>query len=295
MPLKKPLTFDEQIIQLQTHGMVIPNANQAIDVLKTINYYRFTGYAIQFRKDPHDSDFRKGITFEEIYSIYLFDTDLRDLLRKYLEIVEVYYRTQIAYNFSISNCLQPPHEQHYAPSFFENPKGHQEIINSLQRECSNRKDELFVQHHSSKYGNKMPLWVIVELLSFSNLSKLYNAMKCKEKNKISTSVRTRSNILTNHLHCLSVLRNKCAHNTRLYNSVFSPPAILGRSFLKKNPQVDNSSFFAYLLVLKKRLPNSELQAKIKNEFEALLNKYAGQIDRTLLGIPDNYLDCLKYF
>lgn len=30
--------------------------------------------------------------------------------------------------------------------------------------------------------------------------------------------------LENHLHCLSVLRNKCAHAARMYNMNFNPPA-----------------------------------------------------------------------
>ena len=32
--------------------------------------------------------------------------------------------------------------------------------------------------------------------------------------------------LENHLHCLSVLRNKCAHTARMYNTDFNPPAKL---------------------------------------------------------------------
>ena len=57
MDLKKPLTFDEQLDKLIAHGMVISDREEAKDILKKVNYYRFTGYALQFRKDPSGSDY----------------------------------------------------------------------------------------------------------------------------------------------------------------------------------------------------------------------------------------------
>ena len=50
MVLKKPLTFDEQLERLEVHGIVVTNREKAIEILKRVNYYRFTGYALQFRK-----------------------------------------------------------------------------------------------------------------------------------------------------------------------------------------------------------------------------------------------------
>ena len=70
----------------------------------------------------------------------------------------------------------------------------------------------------------MPLWVMVELMSFSNISKLYSSMYISEKETIAQAVGIKYKTLENHLHCLSVLRNKCAHAARLYNTEFNPPA-----------------------------------------------------------------------
>ena len=44
--------------------------------------------------------------------------------RMYIEKAEVYYRTQIAYGFSINKCLEPPHDQHYNESNFYNKEGY---------------------------------------------------------------------------------------------------------------------------------------------------------------------------
>ena len=85
MDLKKPLTFDEQVDKLEAHGIVISNREKAKDILKRVNYYRFTGYALQFRKDPSSSDYKEGTTFETVYHLYKVDEILRDTFRGILK------------------------------------------------------------------------------------------------------------------------------------------------------------------------------------------------------------------
>ena len=72
----------------------------------------------------------------------------------------------------------------------------------------------------------------VELMSFSNMSKLYSAMYYSEKDAIASMVGTGRDTLENHLHCLSVLRNKCSHAARMYNTDFNPPAKFSKTFLR---------------------------------------------------------------
>lgn len=139
----------------------------------------------------------------------------------------------------------------------------------------------------------MPLWVIVELMSFSNISKLYNSMYITEKDAISTSVGTGRNTLENHLHCLAVLRNKCSHASRLYNTEMNPPAKFSTKFLQKNPDIKNNSLFAYILVLLKRLPNPEFKKALINDINTVIEQYNNYIDLSLLGFPTNYTDILK--
>ena len=93
MDLKKPLTFDEQLDRLAYHGIVIADREEARDILQRVNYYRFTGYALQFRQEPSGSDYIEGTTFETVYNLYKVDEILRDTFRRYIEKVEVYYRT----------------------------------------------------------------------------------------------------------------------------------------------------------------------------------------------------------
>lgn len=74
MELKKPLSFEDQLQKLKDHGVVISDESAAVRILKAVNYYRLTGYALQFRKDPQYSTYMEGTTFESIYHLYLVDS-----------------------------------------------------------------------------------------------------------------------------------------------------------------------------------------------------------------------------
>ena len=293
MNLKQPLSFEEQLNRLKTHGIIVDDEQKAIDILKHINYYRFTGYALQFRVNPNQSTYIDGTTFESIYHLYVVDEQLRDLFRMYIEKAEVYYRTQISYGFSISKCTEAPYDQHYNRENFFNKIGYDEVIDNFKREKNYYRDSLIVKHHKTKYNSKMPLWVMVELMSFSNLSKLYSSMYISEQNRIAQAVGVSPNTLENHLHCISVLRNKCAHAARLYNTEFYPPARFTKNFLRKNPDIKNNSLFAYTLVLLKRLPEQKSKRGFVDAIQTVIEQYKDDIDLSLTGFPENYMEILR--
>ena len=291
--LKKPLDFKEQINRLQLQGMYIDDVKIAEDILRKINYYRFTGYALQFRVADNQSNYRPGTSFHQVYRIYSFDEALRDICRKYIEIAEVYYRTQIAYGFSIAKCMDPPHNQHYDMMNYYNKNGYKEVMSNFNREKNYYKDSLIVKHHKKKYNGKLPLWAMVELMSFSNISKLYSAMYYSEKDLIAASVGTSRNTLENHLHCLSVLRNKCAHAARLYNTKFSPPVKFPKNFLQSHPEVKNDSMFAYILMLLRRLPGISSKLSFVTAISGVIEEFCDDIDLTLIGFPVDFAELLE--
>lgn len=118
-------------------------------------------------------------------------------------------------------------------------------------------------------------------------------MYYSEKDVIANMVGVSRDTLENHLHCLSVLRNKCAHAARMYNTDFNPPAKFTKTFLRKNPEIKNNSLFAYTLVLLKRLPDENSKKSLVQTVEAVINKYRSDIDLKLIGFPENYLEIMK--
>ena len=79
-------------------------------------------------------------------------------------------------------------QKHYDENNFCNKKGYKEVVETFGGEQNYYKDSLIVKHHKTKYSSKMLLWVIVELMSFSNMSKLYGSMYYPEKDTIAGMV-----------------------------------------------------------------------------------------------------------
>lgn len=290
--LKKPLSFEQQIDRLIAHNMEIRSKRDAAAFLANVNYYRFTGYALQFRSE-NGQDYIEKTNFDTVKNIYLCDEELRGVLRDALDTAEAMLRTKIAYGFAISKCKEPPYDGHYDASNFVNKEMHKDVLASLQKEENRRIDSLIVQHHKAKYNDRMPLWVMVELLSFSSLSTLYYAMYFSEQDSIAASCKKTRTVMINHMHVLSVLRNKCCHGGRLYNSVFHPSAQLGASYLRNHPEVKVDTVFAAILVLFRTLPNRESKQRLHAKLCNCIQRYASSIDLGCLGFPENYLQLMN--
>lgn len=293
MELKEPHSYDGQIEKLKSHGMIVSNEVDARNILFKINYYRLMGYSLQFRKSANDSDFVEDTSFDKIYKIYKFDERLRDILRRYIEIAEIFYRAQISYGFAMAKCLKAPHDQHYDENNYYKKNEFNDVKNHLEKDKGYYKDNLIVKHHKYKYNDKMPLWVMVELLSFSDISKLFSCMYTSEQNTIANSVGISAKTLENHLHCLSVLRNKCAHAARLYNTKFYPAARFNSQFLRSNPNIRNDTLFSYILILMKRLPTKDIRQALANDVYTVVEEYKNDIDLSLIGFPKNYKEILN--
>lgn len=292
MELKCPLTIDEQLNKLEEHGIIIDNPEEAKALLQQVSYYRLTGYLLQFRKDPSSSDLESKHQLSELRQLYEFDMQLRSLIRHYIEICEVYYKTHISRVFALEKCIEPPHDQHYNPDNYYNKDGFQKIMDRFEKEEKYYADSLIVKHHKQNYAGKMPIWVMFELMSFSNVSMLYSAMYTSSQERIAQPLGIGSKTLANHLHCMSILRNRCAHTARLINVRYNPPAKLSQNFLRDNPSVSNDSLFAYLKILIYRLPSNDIRKEFKDKIIKLIESYKDVVDLSLIGFPTNYKSIL---
>lgn len=97
MPTKDFKTVAEQLEILKKRGLSIPDENKASVFLLNNNYYRISGYSLTLRS--HDV-FYDGTTFQNIIDIYEFDYKLRHILLKYLEPIEVKFKSVYSHIFS---------------------------------------------------------------------------------------------------------------------------------------------------------------------------------------------------
>ena len=75
-------TLDEQIEILRSKNLIINNEDYAKSVLLRENYFFINGYRHLFMEPNNKKVFREGTTFEELYSLFLFDRTFRTICFK---------------------------------------------------------------------------------------------------------------------------------------------------------------------------------------------------------------------
>ena len=81
---KRFKNLDEQIEIFRYKGLIINNEEYAREVLLRENYFFINGYRHLFMKSFNNKQYIEGTTFEELYSLFLFDRSFRNIIFKYL-------------------------------------------------------------------------------------------------------------------------------------------------------------------------------------------------------------------
>lgn len=285
LQLKEPTTFEEQLELIKSKGFLISKdkEQECIDFLRRTNYYRVSAYFLPFRKK--DGSFFPNVTFSRVQEIYEFDGLLRGLIFSTIEDIEINLRTQLAYYVAhkygtlgyLSNDMFS--DKHNSSKF-------QEKINSCIEENATT---LVVKHHKTSYDGKFPIWVIIEFFSIGMLSYLYKDLITEDKKIIATEIGTVPKALESWLRCLTDLRNRCAHYSRLYYWIF--PAM--PAMPKDTPVVADRKLFTQLMVLKYLYPAQERwNAKFVIPLKAIFEQHSTAISLKHIGFPENWEDVL---
>lgn len=278
--IKEPKTYEQQVEILKERNLIVSDEEEAVAFLKRVNYYRFSAYGLTLRQADNKDSFRDGITFYHIKMLYDFDQKLRVHLMNYLELIEIEFRSKIAY--------QHAHQFEalgYRSSVNFNSEGlHISFLEELDKQIDRSGKELFVMHHRNKYGGEFPFWVAIEVISFGELSKLFRNLKEETKNRVVKDFNVPSYYVESWLHSLTYVRNVCAHYGRLYGKKLTIKPTL---FKNKRSLIRNSGVYAAIYVLSKLL-HRENRSNFIISLQALLEEYAEYIDLEELGFPEEW-------
>jgi len=210
----------EQINRLIRRGMAVPDHDRAAHYLYHLNYYRLRGYWIPFEDKSaggNDHKFSDGTTFEQALNRYIFDRELRLLVMDAIERIEVSVRTQWAYHLSHAHGSHA----HLNGSLFSKRDYHA-CLRSLVHEVGRSRED-FITHFKETYDEDLPpIWAVVEVMSLGQLSRWYENVKSQDlRQRIATVYEMDEKVLVSLLHHLTLIRNFCAHHSRLWNRRFT--------------------------------------------------------------------------
>ncbi len=116
-------SYDEQLEILKSRGLQIDDEKNALGYLRSIGYYRLSGYFYSFRQfDPQNPNSRldRFITdtrFGDVKSLYMFDKKLRQLALDALERIEVALRVNIAHTLGQYDPLSYKDNKYFTSGF----------------------------------------------------------------------------------------------------------------------------------------------------------------------------------
>lgn len=268
-------TIEEQLEILRSRGLTINDESQARTFLLYNNYYRISGYSLTLRKNDV---FSKSATFQNIVDIYNFDHEFRHIILQYLEVIEVQMKSIYAYEFTkIHGSIG-----YLDSAFFSNIIKHKEILDKANQQKKQRlPHEAYLKHFINELQQDIPLWAYVDLLTISDISFLYSISEQTVKNavarKFGLKMSKGASILGSYMHSMTIIRNLCAHGSRIYNRLFEQKPSLNKmekTLLIKDSSgnIDNAHFYGFLLIMKRMLPVDEFN-EMKNSIITLTHKY----------------------
>ena len=298
-------SLDEQVEILRSKGLIIEDEELTKQILLRENYFFINGYRVLLMNSYADKSFIIGATFRELYSIFLFDRYMRNILFKNLMIIENQLKSIISYQLSKKYGYRD--KDYLNPKNFTGDKTKsrrvKDVIEKMKRQIRiNGANHMATMHYINNYGY-IPLWVLVKVLSFGIVCELFSILKQEDKISVADMFSVNTDYLESFLPILSNYRNLCAHEDIVYEhrteqSIVNTP-MHERLHI---PQMDNeyiygkNDIFSVIIILKYLLREDDFRLMMK-EIEYEIEKLSGivnsiPIEKILdrMGIPTNYME-----
>ena len=300
-------TLDEQIDILKSKGLVIEDIDETRNILLRENYFFLSGYRHLFL-DSDSKRFLSGTTFRELYAMFTFDRQIRNIIFKNILIVENNLKSILAYvmsknhGFKENNYLNPN-------NFVKDSKKKKQIndlIRKMKRQISvNGKQHSATAHYLINYGY-IPLWVVVKVLSFGIVGELYTILQYQDQLEIAEAFGVDVYSMIEYLPLLANYRNLCAHEDICYNNR-TQKAIEDTKYHRMLyiTKADceyiygKNDLFALVIILKFILDKDDFTL-FMNEISYEIDRLSGilkviRIDKVLyaMGFPSNYKEIVR--
>ncbi len=297
---------EELIEVLERKNLTFKDKKRAKKILTEINYFILSYYAYIIKDENDKLRYKDGATFDELYSLYLFDKDIKMLFLRYIIDIENEFKN--ALNHLIST------KYGYIDSIYLQKENYNQNNRFVKRALGNVRDQLrqygrkndAVIHYQEKYGY-VPFWVLSKVLTMGAIRGLFEVLKPKDQDEVAKHVYDENlpkkpvETLENMLALLVDIRNMSAHDEFVFDYTHKN-ACLPR--LKEHDKFaieagGRNDLLAVLISLKYLIePRDYLRFLTK--FNALIDNLVSECDSItreyflqVLGLPHNYMSLIN--
>ncbi|MDE5539089.1 MAG: Abi family protein [Bacilli bacterium] len=301
-------TLEEQIEILRNKNLIIDDEEYVKNILLRENYFFINGYRFLFIKSLHNRTFIEGTNFRELYALFNFDRQLRNILFKNILILEnniksiISYELSRKYGFKEKRYLNPN-------NFTKDPKRTRQVndlLKKIKRQMIvNGGQHTATKHYQMNYGYT-PLWIVVKVLSFGIVGELYTILKSDDQKNIADIFNVEVESLLVYLPIIANYRNLCAHEDICYEHKTQKEIPLTKYHEQLNIPKMNGEYiygindlFALIIILKRLLSKDDFHSML-SEISYELSYLEGRlqsinVDKVLdrMGFPKNYKEIVR--
>lgn len=223
-----PTTIDEQINILKRRGLDV-GSNPGKYLIQYGYYNLINGYKDLFidselTRQAKEDRYKHGTSLNHLIALYEYDAKLRHQLMAITINIETQLKSLISLHFSLSYGYGYGCGYDLPSNFTPAPKQKKHVTSLIDKLQDDVEDAYYYKrtpticHYMNNY-QKVPLWVLNTIISFGEMSKFYNNLKANMRRNIAADINPnlKSDDLSSALRYLTTIRNKSAHNNRLFS------------------------------------------------------------------------------
>lgn len=278
----------ELLAILQDRGLDCSDIDDAERVLRSVGYYRLSGYLYPFLKVPKSEHrYKSGSTLGSAISLYEFDREFRQLVFDQIERIEVAVRS------TITNIVCAETSDVFwmtNPSHFAHADKFNKTLTLIDKEIQTSRED-FIVHFKRSYDDPYPpSWMVAEIIPLGTLTRLYENIASNQiRKKVARYFGLTVPVFVSWMTIVTLTRNSCCHHARLWNRSLSLRALTMTRPLR--PWVDNNvqqgRVFFTLCILKHFIDIIRPNNTFKQRLVALLSKYP-MVDTSAMGFVRNW-------
>ena len=288
---KQLLTITQQVQSYINAGMTITSYKDVEEALKSIGFYRLRGYSFHLY-DNSTKKYVPGTKFDDILKLYQYDQELSILIFSMISKIEVALRVRLVEALLVHGDALILQDS----SIFKEKKMYWQNMSAIASEIA-RSNDVFIRHNFDKHEGEVPVWARVEVLSFGTLSKIIKNLKTGPGSVCSILaanyqyISKKGNVVTpsqkmfaSWVQGVSVLRNMCAHNSRIYNrTIHTTPEILDAD--KITPPPLHNGLYQILLAMKYLRSSNKEWTEFAEEVDKLIQNNNSVINLAAMNLP----------
>ena len=288
-------SIDEQIKKLLSQNLIIDDIDYAKFKLELFGYSNL----IKSYREPYviktdtSIQYRSGVTFEQIHSLYMLDKNLRNSVMSAMQDLEEHIKETVA--SVVAETFGTNEENYLDYRNYRNKKKRKKrftlpgILDTLKKTLDTDKNP--ISHYAEKYGN-VPPWILFKSIYFSTIINFIDLFKKDElvtlahklySDDLDMSDEELCTLMMDTLFICLDYRNTAAHGGRIYNHKCSYTLRKEKIFV--NGIEPTPPGFSQLLFLLSLMDYKSPYLFLLKSLEIQINKHCGNFpqDTTYLG------------